>query len=606
MSDNNLLIEVSPPLLEALNLPSQSGRLDYFSFLGLSRGATDPTGVKRAVMERSKALRLWQNSPVHGEEAVRLLPLIQRVGRVLGEDARREAYCRELDRMLSGSRSDAREELGEMIVAASAGGAIAEGVRQELFRFAESNGIPQDEAEGMIARAGAPPAAPTPAPVSASRWDEMAASGTNGAGGGGILRALALERLRTTGLGDAARRELAADAVARGIAESEIAEILRSAAVEWFRGIIRPVAARGVLTDNQARLLIPRAREAGLGADEAYEIVSEYTFTSASKSDLATMQLTLRTFDPADIEAMLEPAQDSVQFVRRHDSLLTLAEAARGSRWLRRGIAALVILALGAGGWFLFRPSDGPGPGTSQMDEFERVARNLSAAPEETAPPPEDSTPDPPSGRLNIPWRGPADPPDFEVAITEVTCAEYQSFINDVLYTRRPEGWGVDFSHPSGWENRPVTGIAWKDAMAFCKWKARKLGVAEERVRLPTRDEYLRMLDGGSQEAKSPGESGRISPAGLWNERGMSTLRWMKEVRDNRTRDAIRTAGGRIYDLLGNVSEWGADEAPDGRRAVLGGNFSIRSGEFDPAAERYEDPESSAADIGFRYVVASE
>lgn len=600
MSDNNLLIEISPDLLESLEIPGRPGRVDYFSFLGLTRGAVDPGGVKRAVMERSKALRVWQNSPLHGEEAVRLLPLIQRVGRVLGDDARRDAYCRELDRMLSGAKADPREEFREMIGAAAAGGAISDTARGELLRFSDGNGIIRAEADAMIAAAApaaptAPPLPPEAAPL--SRWDELASAGSPPLE---ALRALADEKLRSSGLNEAARRELAAQAAARGVAESDAAEALRLAAAGWFREIIRRVAARGVLTDNQARLLLPRAHEAGLGPDEAYEIISEYTFTSASKADLATMQLTLRTFDPADIERMLAPAGDSVQYIRKNDALLSAVEAARGSRLLKRGIVIVVLLVAVVAGWILFGPAEKVETRTSEIDAFHRTARSLAAeSVSEPTPPPESA--DPESGRLLVPPRDPGDPPPFEIAITEVTCAEYQLFMNDVLHTRRPEGWGDAFAYPEGWGARPVTGVTWGDVIAFCRWKGAKLSVAEGRVRAPTRAEYLRVL---SQVEGNEASEGVPAPAELWRRGDLGGVRWIKDVRDNRMRDAVRFEGGRVYDLLGNVSEWCSDEGPEGKRGVFGGNFRVQRPEHDPAAERFESPAYHAPELGFRYVIA--
>ena len=92
MASDNLLVELSPPLLEAIDVSGEAGKLDYFQLLGLDRAVCAEADVERAIMARSKVLRPWQNSPQHGQETIKLLPMLHRIAAVLKDPVRREAY----------------------------------------------------------------------------------------------------------------------------------------------------------------------------------------------------------------------------------------------------------------------------------------------------------------------------------------------------------------------------------------------------------------------------------------------------------------------------------------------------------------------------------
>jgi hypothetical protein len=84
----------------------------------------------------------------------------------------------------------------------------------------------------------------------------------------------------------------------------------------------------------------------------------------------------------------------------------------------------------------------------------------------------------------------------FEMGKYLVTVAEYKVFVEDDGYTNErwwkaggfqettePEGWAEQLEHP----NRPLVGVSWYEAAAYCAWKG---------ARLPTEAEWERAAAG--------------------------------------------------------------------------------------------------------------
>jgi len=76
---------------------------------------------------------------------------------------------------------------------------------------------------------------------------------------------------------------------------------------------------------------------------------------------------------------------------------------------------------------------------------------------------------------------------DFYLDKYEVTVAQYQRFLNDTGYSKKPEKWEVQLQHPQ-W---PVIFVSWHDADAYAQW-ARK--------RLPTEAEWEYAARGGNTD----------------------------------------------------------------------------------------------------------
>jgi hypothetical protein len=191
-----------------------------------------------------------------------------------------------------------------------------------------------------------------------------------------------------------------------------------------------------------------------------------------------------------------------------------------------------------------------------------------------------------------------------------VTVEEYQRFVESRGYEERrywgAEGWVLrekeGWAAPGGWEeqletpNRPVTGVSWHEAAAYCLWLSEQRG---EGVRLPTEAEW--------EKAATP-------PRGEYP--------WGEEEPDRERANFGRNVGaptpvgvypagdgpGRHCDLAGNVWEWCADQVPmkddEVWRVLRGGgwdgpaeNLRAASRNGCPARYRFDD-------IGFRVAAA--
>lgn len=105
----------------------------------------------------------------------------------------------------------------------------------------------------------------------------------------------------------------------------------------------------------------------------------------------------------------------------------------------------------------------------------------------------------------------------------EVTCAQFQKFMDDGGYTNEVY-WGAggfgDFgSEPEDWqstewqggglpgnENIPVAGVCWFEAMAFCSWMSAKTG---DNYRLPTEAEWEKAARGDIEKNRVLGHQRR-------------------------------------------------------------------------------------------------
>ncbi len=212
----------------------------------------------------------------------------------------------------------------------------------------------------------------------------------------------------------------------------------------------------------------------------------------------------------------------------------------------------------------------------------------------------------------------------FDIGRHEVTVLEFAKFVAAGGYDREglwdrtaqgeanrfgawsePHDWQAQLSHP----NRPVTGVSWYEAMAFCKWRSARQGRA---IRLPTEAQW---------ERAARGVAGRRFAWGNKIPDGSLNLNYNKNIghtTDVGTHPDGNTPGTNISDLAGNAWEWCRDRkvsyridprAGDGLRtgrsqyrAIRGGSFHHEGPKLRAASRSGAGPQVRIDSVGFRLV----
>jgi len=189
----------------------------------------------------------------------------------------------------------------------------------------------------------------------------------------------------------------------------------------------------------------------------------------------------------------------------------------------------------------------------------------------------------------------------FAIARFPVTVAEYAVFIEDGGYqqpgwwtaggygdNQQPDDWDSQQEHPS----RPVTGVCWHEAAAYCDWLTSRLRrpqgakgaipcAEDQRVRLPTEAEW---------EYAARGTEGRVYPWGNEKpdrERANFDESNVDEPSPVGVFPGDCTPEG-VLDLAGNVAEWCQDRYEEGyyQRCQEQGVVTDPSGGADAAVPR--------------------
>ncbi|MFQ5483522.1 MAG: formylglycine-generating enzyme family protein [Nitrospinaceae bacterium] len=186
----------------------------------------------------------------------------------------------------------------------------------------------------------------------------------------------------------------------------------------------------------------------------------------------------------------------------------------------------------------------------------------------------------------------------FYIDIYEVTNAQYQAYVR-ATGSKPPRFAGDErFNGP----DQPVVGVSWKESLAFCRWKGK---------RLPTEAEWEKAARGQRPVAYPWGDAPPDSTLANYNNEHGRTLPV-----------GSFTAGKSdygVYDLAGNVAEWVQDwhfpeyylyspkKNPQGPekgqyKVIRGGNWRNGHEDISPTSRNGTVPKNRMQTIGFRCV----
>lgn len=182
------------------------------------------------------------------------------------------------------------------------------------------------------------------------------------------------------------------------------------------------------------------------------------------------------------------------------------------------------------------------------------------------------------------------------MAARETGVAEFAAYLNDAWPAPPVASPQILFRFERFWPARgragdPVTGIAFEQAVDYCRWLSARSG---RTVRLPTEDEWEYAARGGIRGARYPWGWG--DPGG----------RACFQAEGPRRRGAYAPNPFGLYDMAGNVFEWCApdDTTPPGFAPARGGSWAEKDPRMLRVYRRADfPPDYRDADVGFRVVV---
>lgn len=174
--------------------------------------------------------------------------------------------------------------------------------------------------------------------------------------------------------------------------------------------------------------------------------------------------------------------------------------------------------------------------------------------------------------------------PAFLMDKYELSTKLYAAFLQASGRTQ-PAGWSQQVA-PVGSGNRPVMGVDWNDADAYCRYYGK---------RLPTEQEWEKAARGTDGRNYPWGNEEPTSQHALFN-RGWNS--YSVTLATVESYEAGRSPYG-IYNMAGNVSEWTASDY-DGSNKVFRGGYWANGPEGLRSALRFWDALSLRSAHGFR------
>lgn len=176
---------------------------------------------------------------------------------------------------------------------------------------------------------------------------------------------------------------------------------------------------------------------------------------------------------------------------------------------------------------------------------------------------------------------------DFYMDKYEVTTAQYAKFMA-ATGTTAPQSWQT--SVPVSDEQKPVVGVDWDEADAYCRYYGQ---------RLPTEQEW---------EKAARGTDGRKYPWG--NDEPTSRHANFNKCCDFRNYGVLLSVGSLedgkspygIYDLAGNVYEWTSSDHHDRAKVIRGGAWMNLASSLESSLRGWHSPRDLSDHDGFRCV----
>jgi hypothetical protein len=600
MNKQTLVLTIVPALLKALGIPGDAEKqVDYFELLGVTREAADPKQVERNLKDRTRALRQWQNSPEYGRVVVQLLPVLHRAAKILMDPRRREAYRKELALEEQGDTTQGLEQFRQMARVAFVGKELSQQDKASLQEAAKRFGLGNVEVQKIVEQVRAEyHARRAPAAQAAAEPDSEWEFRIAGKGETELLPMLA--GLKTSGEYLTVGPKRLLEEISRfGIDTVRAHQIVKEQMSEWFKDMIKTIAGEGAINDAQVQMLLPKAANFGLSDQEAYDIISEYSLAAVVSDDVRRQfELVEQSLTLDDFEEILNQTTQTWRHQRWLDRLreklgpaFKLGPAIGGAVAL--ALVIVVVIALMGHG------SRGAGGVSGKASRTQGASATPAPTPARTPEAPARPSmppmqPDPVSGLVRMNPEKPGDPPPFEIRIGEIACESYAQYLKATLESS-PPGWPSGGDLPADARSLPVVNVTWKEASSYCLWIADRNGWKRGSARLPTRAEFERATRGVTIRGHgNPQAPNYWDEAQLWNQdraQAVMTNKW----------DRILTGRGQMYDMIGNVAEWGNDRQ-GGQVIVLGGSFADNGHDFNAMSARWFPSDSRRPWIGFRYV----